>query len=66
MIELREANFRVLSSILSNISAGLLLLPLTISIASGNFQAGILTISLALAIIYYGFAVKIENFLEDI
>lgn len=51
---------------LSNISSGLLLLPLSISISTGNLNLGSLTISLGLAIIYYGMAVVVENYMENL
>lgn len=62
----RKSHLKILTSILSNISAGLLVLPLTISLSSGILHLDALTISFILAIIYYGFAVRIESFVEDI
>ena len=59
-ITLRISWLKVLSAVLSNIGAGFLILPFTVS------QTNVLTGSLLLAIVAIVLAVKIEDALETI
>lgn len=59
-IKLHTSHLKIISSILTNIASGLLILPFT------TRDPTMLTMSFVLAIVCIGFVIKVENFLEEL
>lgn len=59
-VELRESHLKVISTVLTNIGSGLVLLPFTVR------DPVVLTMSLIIAILAFRLAVKVEDILKEL